>query len=328
MVPNNTAHLYNHNINILPPLKDTMKNTQSDHNTIYVFARESEDLNVVYRNVLDLRKSHLQNFVCELKKINWSSLYLHNGDIDTKCELFYNMLIPALSQIPTHRVKVSEKDKAWISPVCKIIEDQIAINNAHPDIHNFLQNKLVTAINHSKQVWAANQIKKPYGIWNIYHENSKSNSNSACLSLILKDGIQKTIQNLDLHFTRAYSKQLTSKVEEYLTYGEDDNWTIDTTVDEVETMLTNLPSTGAGSDDFHPRLLSTGAAFLAAPICHLFHISVQERRYAKLWKLVDMASIPKTPKVLNVTDIRGISLVPIISKRLEKIIIKKHKKAS
>jgi hypothetical protein len=326
LVPTNQAHLYNQNIQILPPLKDTVKNTQSDHYTIYLFASELVD-NAVYRNVLDLRKSHMQNFVSELKKINWSLLYLHNGDIDTKCNLFYDMITPAVSQIPMQRVKVSEKDKPWISPVCKIIEDKINTHKDHTVIHDFLQNKLVSAINNSKQAWAANQIKKTHGIWKIYHEHSKSSSDSASLGLVQKDGIHKTIQNLDTHYTSAYGEQSTSEVEDYLTYGKEDNWTIDTTVQEVENMLINLPSTGTGSDDFHPRLLSAGAQFLSGPICHLFHVSVQERRFPKLWKLANMVSVPKRFKVLNVTDLRGISLLPIISKLLEKIIIKKHKKS-
>ena len=90
-------------------------------------------------------------------------------------------------------------------------------------------------------------------------------------------------------------------------------------------MLTNISPTGAGSDDIHPKLLIAGASLLAGPICHLFHVSVNERRFPKLWKISNIVPIPKKQHITNETDLRGISLLPIISKLLEKIIIKKHK---
>ena len=168
-------------------------------------------------------------------------------------------------------------------------------------------------------------MKKTNGIWNIYKEQNNSRQDTAFLDLVNNLGTENTIKELDSHFTKAYVKLETSVIESYLNFGEEDDWDISTTVTEVEDMLSKLPCKSAGSDNFPARLLSLAAPILAGPICHLFHVSVQERRFPNLWKCANIVPIPKTAKVKSISDVRGISLLPIISKLLERIIIEKHK---
>ena len=324
LVPSTMSQNFDGNVQALPALKDTHNNSQSDHYVMLVPGDEIK-ANSIYKNVLDFRRSNISVFLSSLTKINWKKLYLLDGDIDEKCALFDTLISPALASIPTSRVLITEKDKPWISPVCQHIVKRINANKNHPEIHEFLKNKLVNQLQQSKKAWADGQIKKTNGIWNIYREHNNSRQDSAILDLVKNLGTENTIKELDSHFTNAYGKQETSVLESYLNFGEEDDWDISTTVDEVKEMLSKLPCKSAGPDNFPSRLLSIAAPILAGPICHLFHVSVQERRFPNLWKRANIVPLPKTAKVKSVSDVRGISLLPIISKLLEKIIIKKHK---
>jgi hypothetical protein len=312
----------------LPPLKDCINNTSSDHNVIYLKSLSNyTNTTEIFKDVFDLRDSNIREYFLELQKINWTQFYRSNEGIDKKCELFYDLMAYALSQIPVDKVKVNDKDKPWISPVCKSIEKKIFLNSHNSIIKDFLENKLHEKICDSKRKWADNEIQKPSGIWNIYKAQCNKNSNTNIMGLIQRDGLEETLRKLDNHFCAAYGCQSTEEVVNYLSFGDtDDDWSIDTTIDEVEDMLINIKLTSAGSDDIHPKLIIAGASILAAPVCHLFHVSVNERRFPKLWKIPYMIPRAKTNHTTKESDFRGIFRPPIFSNLLEQIIIKKHKK--
>ena len=56
-----------------------------------------------------------------LKEIDWPSL-LHNADIESAVECFYNMISPAVDQFfPKIKVKMSLNESAFISPRVKLL---------------------------------------------------------------------------------------------------------------------------------------------------------------------------------------------------------------
>ena len=55
---------------------------------------------------------------------------------------------------------------------------------------------------------------------------------------------------------------------------------------------------------------------LAAPLCHIFHLSISERRIPERWKYSHVSPIPKVPKP-QLTDLRPVSLLPLPSKIFE-----------
>ena len=207
LVPSRSSHYFDGNVLALPALKDTNKKSQSDHHVLYVSGDEIKE-NRIHKNVLDFRRSNISAFFSSLTKVNWNKLYLLQGDIDEKCAFFHTIVASALASIPTSRVLITEKDKPWISSVCQHIEQRINANNNHPEIHEFLKNKLVNQqLQQSKKAWADEQIKKTNGIWNIYREPNNSRQDTAILDLVNNLSTEKTIKELDSHFTKAYGNK-------------------------------------------------------------------------------------------------------------------------
>ena len=90
---------------------------------------------------------------------------------------------------------------------------------------------------------------------------------------------------------------------------------------DVYIALSTLDPTKAfGCDNVHPRILKYCALALVEPISHLFRLSLQNSCIPEEWKLHKICPIPKAGDLTSVSNYRPITLLPIISKVLERII--------
>ena len=92
---------------------------------------------------------------------------------------------------------------------------------------------------------------------------------------------------------------------------------------EVYQHLKRIPqSKSPGPDDIPPRLMREFAPELATPLCNIFNSSITEGVVPNQWKRAMTVPIPKTNPPTSLDDLRPISLTPIPSKILERIIAK------
>ena len=91
---------------------------------------------------------------------------------------------------------------------------------------------------------------------------------------------------------------------------------------DVEECLMGLDIKKApGPDGIPTWLLRDMTCILSKPICHLFNISLSHSYLPAIWKSANITCIPKVSPPTDITsDLRPISLLPIISKQLEKLI--------
>ena len=88
---------------------------------------------------------------------------------------------------------------------------------------------------------------------------------------------------------------------------------------QVEIELENISLQKAtGPDDIPNWVLRTSASLLAGPITSIFNASIAQSRVPTLWKSADVLPLPKisNPKSVD-SDLRPISLTPVLSKLLE-----------
>ena len=89
--------------------------------------------------------------------------------------------------------------------------------------------------------------------------------------------------------------------------------------DEVIDLLTSLNLTKAsGSDGISATMLRNTACSIAPAIVMLFNMSISTGKLPSVWKLSAIVPIPKSGDNTNVSNYRPISLLPILSKLLEK----------
>ena len=101
----------------------------------------------------------------------------------------------------------------------------------------------------------------------------------------------------------------------------DEEWPINIDAFDVYQQLTKLKSKQSpGFDDLNARLLKEGAIFLAEPVAHIFRSSIETKTFPELWKNALVCPVPKKSNP-TVSDFRQISLLPILAKTFEKLVL-------
>ena len=99
------------------------------------------------------------------------------------------------------------------------------------------------------------------------------------------------------------------------------SWNVQISTEKVTQMLLNLKSgKSAGYDDLSPRILREAYDIFAAPLTHLFTVSIATQKFPTAWKMAMIAPIPKK-KNPSLNDFRPISLLSIPSKLLETLVL-------
>ena len=99
---------------------------------------------------------------------------------------------------------------------------------------------------------------------------------------------------------------------------------IDTSSLDVYKALSDLDPTKAfGCDNVHPRVLKHCAVALTEPITHLCDSSIKNQCIPDEWKLHKICPIPKKGDLTLVKNYRPTTLLPIVSKVLERIVYNK-----
>ena len=93
-------------------------------------------------------------------------------------------------------------------------------------------------------------------------------------------------------------------------------------ITDVEHVLMKTDTTKAPGPDGIPNwILHDLAGLISKPICCIFNFSIREGSVPSCWKRADVVPIPKSnPPKSNESDLRPISLTPVLSKQLESFI--------
>ena len=98
-------------------------------------------------------------------------------------------------------------------------------------------------------------------------------------------------------------------------------WSAAVTVQDVYTTLRRLDtSKSGGSDGLTPFLLRSASDVLCEPITHLICLSIEQGKVPKQWKEANIVPIPKDKNV-TLSNLRPISLLPVITKILERVVL-------
>ena len=97
-----------------------------------------------------------------------------------------------------------------------------------------------------------------------------------------------------------------------------------TSPEEVYKELAHLKrGEASGPDNLPTWILKEFAMELSSPVALIFNASIQERSVPNVWKLADVIPIPKTNPVKEIEkDLRPISLTAVLSKTMERFVVK------
>jgi len=94
--------------------------------------------------------------------------------------------------------------------------------------------------------------------------------------------------------------------------------------EDVFRLLDTARPTATGLDSIPAWFLRVGAPIFSAPLARLFNQSLLEGVVPRQWKTAVITPIAKIPKPTQPSDFRPISVTPVLSRILERFIVKKY----
>jgi hypothetical protein len=88
----------------------------------------------------------------------------------------------------------------------------------------------------------------------------------------------------------------------------------------VYSALVHLKPTATGLDGLPAWFLRTAAPVIAKPLACLFNLSLRESTVPTQWKTACITPIPKIPQAQECSDFRPISITPVLSRTMEKLV--------
>ena len=88
----------------------------------------------------------------------------------------------------------------------------------------------------------------------------------------------------------------------------------------VASLLLNIKSKSVGADGITLQMLCYCCPYALPYITHIINFCIQESTFPSCWKTAIVIPLPKTPNPSTYNDLRPISILPVLSKVLEKIL--------
>ena len=229
-----------------------------------------------------------------------------------------------MQAIPYDLVEMKPKDKPWITPKLKSLIDKRfqAYRKREFSLYYHYKEKLKKEIHKAKMHWVSKKRKAPDGLWSVVRNATNKN----CKIPIHKitdsyPSLAEAANAINEKFGSLYPDlpSWTSILKDFNNSSSD--WNVQLQVQDVlELLLKVNTSKACGSDELHPKIIKAAAHELAEPLTHLFAISIESGTIPKKWKLAHVVPVPKNKKP-TLDTLRPISLLPIFSKLLEKVVL-------
>jgi len=322
----------------------------SDHFPIFLSSELNEPVRqadkISYRqgNTTNIRK-----FTQSLSEIVWSDVL---NETDT--EKAYNQFLETYGSLyekcfPKKTTKISQhsRKKPWLSSgllksirrknklYTKYVKNPTPLNHSiYKKYRNKLNHLLKTTKKdyyHKKFNEATSNIKQTWSLINEVINRNKSNSAGPNKIQIgtktteNKDEICNEFNDFFINIGPTLESKIPKGTQDplsYITLQVNSNLStfVPPTDAEITDIVKNLKDSAAGHDEISPKVLKLSLPYVIAPLTHILSLSLQNGIVPHPLKVAKVTPIFKSSDPLNVNNYRPISVLPCISKVLEKLV--------
>ena len=164
--------------------------------------------------------------------------------------------------------------------------------------------------------------KRPKKVWNTIHRILNPNP----------EKIDADVDMLNLHFNSTAKRLLGSApkprnhlkaIIENLPLHENEFHINETTYGDVRKAIQSIRADcSTGYDNIPAKYLKMCIDDITSPICHIVNSSIKHNIFPSQWKVSRISPIPKIKNPKDPSDFRPISILPILSKVYERLIMK------
>lgn len=305
----------------------------SDHFLIYIsLTLEHIEPNVTQYVYRALKNINLVDFQLDLEGAPWHNIFLLNN-IDTKVAFLTNTILSIFDIHAPVQVKkgVIRPYTPWMTDNIKFMKrlKNQALNRFHqtrnPDHWRYykqLRNLITSSIRNEKKAYLNHKFQNssPKEQWNELKKlkivNKKKN--------FIPDNL-KNANQINAFFSQITSNQAAPS-NDLLNFYSNNLLLVDkqfkfTIVSEetISKLLLNIKSKAFGADSLNITLIIFCCPFIIPYITHILNCCIQESYFPKDWKLANVVPLPKINNPSELGHLRSISILPTLSKLLEKV---------
>jgi hypothetical protein len=170
---------------------------------------------------------------------------------------------------------------------------------------------------------------KPKLMWKCLRELLPGNSKSTPKGLLVNGQIiteKKPMANAFNQYFTSICKNLANKITSVVTFTPPNPFNIcfrfpTVTPEFVEKQLSSMPENKAvGLDRLPGKLLRAASPVISKPLAFILNISLQSGKFISEWKHAKVLPLHKSGPVMETNNYRPISILPILSKLLERFV--------
>ncbi|CAF4803261.1 unnamed protein product [Pieris macdunnoughi] len=243
------------------------------------------------------------SLLSDASKIDWSGLY-DLPYLDDKVELFTSSITNLYDKhAPLRRVKLKHLPAPWLSDEIKrlihkknraIAKMRTAKSDTEREKYKAVRNRCNTRCRDAQRQHIHDSVSNgdTSKIWKFLKNLGIGRSAQNIISSAID------INNLNSHFT--CSPEFTER--------------------EVEGCILSISSDAVGWDQVSRAMILPILPAILQVITHIFNYSVTSGKFPTSWKDSLVIPIPKRPDPINFSDFRPITILPFLSKALERLI--------
>ena len=329
----------------------------SDHQLIYCTRKVRRTKLNTHNQVLSrvLKNYSAEKFTDVLAQFQFPN-YSFFSDANTAYSDFSTKLLRILNDIaPLKEKRIKTNTQEWFD---REIGDQMEIRNkllkkfkasklnVDEESYKNSRRNVQHLITHKKRIYYENKLKenigKPKELWKTLKSlglpNKKSSSSTFCLkkdgalhfdsktvSTIFKEFFSNLAENLVSKLPRPSNKFDLSSVISYYTKTLDPintkfKFSTVSKDDILKILLEIKPEKAAGIDNISGKFLRDGATVIAKPISQICNLSIKQSTFPSDCKTAKLKLLFKKGSKTEAKNYRPISLLPIISKIIERVI--------
>lgn len=285
----------------------------------------------IYKTIRDFKHFSHENFLIDLMSSPLEEIFLNN-DINGKVTQLNTILINLFNaHAPTITIRITKNYSPWLTDNIRLLmklRDKAHIrwrkskNKAHFNYYKMLKNYTTQACRKEKKAYL-DQKMRTGGINNIWKDldvldiRKKRVEVPAHLSGVQDinnyyiNGIpQVEIDQTTLNF---YKNNIKGNVCPF-SFRE-------VSEDEVEKIIFGIKSNAMGSDGLNLKFILYCCPFIIRTLTHIVNFCLQNGVFPDCWKNAIVNPIPKTNCPMDFKDLRPISVLPTLSKVLEKAVV-------
>ena len=326
----------------------------TDHSVVFyelnVFAKTPAKTN---RYLYDYEKGDFDGLRSALSATNLCS-NLERDDINNDWQSWKNIFLQTvLKHVPRKKIK-GRKPLPWITGnILNLIKKKNTVRRklkSCPTSHlaqkfKELRTAVKKVLRESRENYftsLGNNFKQnPKRLWSILSNKSKSHNipnivSSTVNSINNEDNPVRLTADNPIDIANIFNRYFTSVYTASDNHEDTDHEQVEPavitelalSVEEVQAVLGSLDSTKAtGPDGIPARLLKETASVISPSLCKLYNKSLDHGIFPQDWKLANIVPIYKKGQREHTENYRPISLLPIVSKVLERCVffnIKDH----